>query len=264
MGFESWCEAQGVDAKSAQAAAQIMRMSPQDLANFAKSRGEKWGDELTELARERRGKLDEFIESRARKIGPRSFAELSTERIRGLANQRLVALEGSADGTRGALMLGPTGSGKSIVAALVARKRMLSEARRSYDTVESEMAKRAEWHTGKRIYTFGVEWRSASQLSRIRRSHPLGKGEAPEIERAFEARLLVIDDLGWEPAQDPVCADVLSERYDRGLPTIVTSGMTESELTGRYGAALVRRITETAGKDGLMVDLFSENETAER
>lgn len=129
------------------------------------------------------------------------------------------------------LLLGPTGSGRSTAAACLFRRLLALGVR---DGGEA-------WANAK-----FMAWFHAGDLAEARREHSLGKGEAPEIGQASRARLLVLDDAGWEP--DPfVCSMILKERYELGVPTIITSGKTEDELIRHYGAAVVRRMTETGG-----------------
>lgn len=129
------------------------------------------------------------------------------------------------------LLLGPTGSGKSTVCAILFRQLLAHGVRHGGEAWE-----RARF----------MAWFRADDLAEAKREHPLGKGEAPDMMRASRARLLVLDDAGWD--RDPTaCSVVLAARYEAGLPTIITSGKTELELIAHYGAAVVRRMTETGG-----------------
>lgn len=129
------------------------------------------------------------------------------------------------------ILLGPTGSGKSTAVAMLFRYLLKDGVQRGGSAWESARF---------------MAWFGASDLFHASREHALGKGEAPELRQATRARLLVLDDAGWDT--DPrVVSEVLAERYESGLPTIVTSGKTEQELIAHYGAAVVRRMTETGG-----------------
>lgn len=139
------------------------------------------------------------------------------------------------------LLLGPTGIGKSTAAAVLFR-RLLGAGIRDGGPA---------WELAQSLH-----WFSAESLSLARRWHPLGQGEAPDIMSAMFGRFLVIDDLGWDRDVQTV-SDVMAVRYDRGLPTIITSGKTPDELTAQYGAAVVRRARESGGPDrDTLVDLF--------
>jgi hypothetical protein len=129
------------------------------------------------------------------------------------------------------LLLGSTGLGKSTAAAILFRW-LLQEGVR--------LAGKA-WSSARFMAWFG-----AADLLAASREHPFGKGEAPDCQRACRASLLVLDDAGWDRDPGP-CSLVLDERYRCGLPTVITSGKTEPELVAHYGAAVVRRMTETGG-----------------
>lgn len=81
----------------------------------------------------------------------------------------------------------------------------------------------------------------ALALERMR--HPLGQGEAPAIDRAMRASLLVLDDLGSEqPGRSDAIADVLFARHNADLPTWVTTGLSRQDVESRYGAGVGRRV----------------------
>lgn len=129
------------------------------------------------------------------------------------------------------LLLGPTGTGKSTAGALLFRLLLSFGVKYGGDAWE-----RARF----------MAWFGAAELLDFSRQYPFGKGECPEIHQACHARLLFLDDAGLD--RDPaVTSLVLDERYRVGLPTIITSGKTEPELTAHYGAAFVRRMTESGG-----------------
>lgn len=144
-------------------------------------------------------------------------------------------------GDRGMILLGPTGVGKSHAAALVF-KRLLGNGYTKGG---------AEWD-----FAIGLRWFSASALAQARREHPLGRGDAPEITTASHARLLVIDDAGWDREPQAI-SDVLAARYESGRPTIITTGLTSAELAKHYGAAVVRRFVESGGGAATIVDCFA-------
>lgn len=72
------------------------------------------------------------------------------------------------------------------------------------------------------------------------------------ISRACEVEILVLDELGTANGHtaaagaSPVIHRVLTARYDAGLRTSVTSGMTRDELLARFGSGLVRRMFHQA------------------
>lgn len=72
------------------------------------------------------------------------------------------------------------------------------------------------------------------------------------MSRARKVQLLVLDELGFAggdqaaKGKTPVILDVLCSRYDKGLATVVTSGMSLDQLAARYGSAIVRRLQNDA------------------
>jgi DNA replication protein DnaC len=140
------------------------------------------------------------------------------------------------------LLAGPTRVGKSTAAAYLF-KRLLSGAVRS----GGEAWERARW----------MRWVSVEDLSVARRGQRLGQGEPPEAIEACNARLLVLDDCGWDKDITEVCS-VLAARYERGLPTVITTGLSRGELVTHYGAAVVRRMLEAGGKSPVLVECFQK------
>lgn len=135
------------------------------------------------------------------------------------------------------LILGPTGAGKTVAAALAFRR--LLAAGVADPGVPWFMAA-------------GASWYDASELARARRGWPLGQGDPPEHERAARASILFLDDLGQERLDDGSVRDVLNARYESERPTVVTTGLRMSELVTRYDAQLVRRILQ----GGTILDVF--------
>jgi hypothetical protein len=91
----------------------------------------------------------------------------------------------------------------------------------------------------------GARFAESWWLVGARGRHPLGRGEAPEVEDAVEAPLLVIDDLGSE--QDDgrgVMQFVIFKRHNAELPTWITTGFNPEQLMARYGNQVIRRLVE--------------------
>jgi DNA replication protein DnaC len=133
--------------------------------------------------------------------------------------------------TRTALLLGPSGVGKSTTMAL-ALKRACRQPR-----------------------LFSAVWFYARALAQAQRQYPLGRGDCPEVERATECGLLILDDLGLE--RDPAeLVDVVHARYEQGRPTWTSSGLSMPELRERYGEAFVRRLVEGREQPGRVVSVF--------
>ncbi len=131
-------------------------------------------------------------------------------------------------GSGNVVMLGSTGQGKTSAAGLLFR-RLLRDGWRDGG---------AAWANAQ-----GMRWCRAEQLEREMRAHPLGKGECQLYRDAIGAKLLVLDELGWEQDHKAI-ASVLAARYDRPNPTIITSGRTMAELRETYGDAVVRRMVQ--------------------
>lgn len=125
------------------------------------------------------------------------------------------------------LLLGTSGAGKTVTVARALR-RLIRAATSSSDRV------------------LGVRWVAAVQLSRARRFHRLGEGDAPEIVEAVGAPLLVLDELGLWP-DDGVILEVLDQRYLRGRVTLSTSGARLDELRSHFGDGCVRRLMAPTG-----------------
>ncbi|MEO7033101.1 MAG: AAA family ATPase [Polyangiaceae bacterium] len=170
----------------------------------------------------------------------REFSERVQEpRLRSAAERYRVEKHGNL------VLLGPAGSGKTMLAAAII-KRLCAEA------VEAFIAPASD--SSKLEYATRVTWTTAADLHNSRRQHRLGEGEAPEFLRAEKAPLLVLDEVGQEIADDRWLLEFLNTRYNGGLPTISTSGLTRPELEKRYGAGAVRRLVEPTGQ---FLDLFS-------
>jgi DNA replication protein DnaC len=140
------------------------------------------------------------------------------------------------------LMLGPTGVGKTACAHAIAR-RILTTALNANELDDND-----------RSFACSLRWYAASKLALARRQTPLGEGEARAVEDAGDASLLVIDELGFEAVLDGTLFDVVNARYERRVPTIVTSGRREESLAERYGDAFLRRLREL----GTVVDVHPQ------
>lgn len=127
---------------------------------------------------------------------------------------------------------GTTGSGKSTLAAAMLRALL----------------------TGPRRHA-SAAWFDARDLARARKQHRLGQGEPPELKKAIEADILVLDEAGKETlARDGDAGDVvmvLDERHRlREHLTIVTTEWAANptaagaKLADIYMPSLVRRLTE--------------------
>jgi hypothetical protein len=131
---------------------------------------------------------------------------------------------------RSMVFAGPGGAGKSTLASAAIGQVMADALRRRPLRVPT------------------LRWTSAIDLGLARSRHRLGSEQDPEaIVEAIEADVLVLDDLGAEPARDhDAIAQVIHGRHDADRPLWTTTGLTSAELAARYGGGIARRVTEGA------------------
>lgn len=127
----------------------------------------------------------------------------------------------------GIVLLGPSGSGKTASLACGVR-RLLRAATTWNDPI------------------LGVRWLDAADIALARRRHPLGQGDPPILGEAASARVLVVDEAGFEP-QENALFEIVNTRYLAGRVTLLTSGASEADLVAKYGMGFVRRIVEPKG-----------------
>ena len=142
-------------------------------------------------------------------------------------SQRMLEFSAAWMGDCGALLMGPTGCGKSLAAATALRRLTLDKPR------------------------YWAAWVRADVLTRL----AFNRESAADVARIKAAYLLVIDDLGYERFSE-AAIEVIGDRYDRDLPTVVTTGLTSDEFKLRYSLATARKITEVG--NGYAVNVWSE------
>lgn len=84
------------------------------------------------------------------------------------------------------------------------------------------------------------------ELAEARRQSRLGAGEAPAVDRAARAGIIVLDELAAEMARDTGVDEVIRRRHDHNVRTIYTSGFDRKVISDRYGSGVERRIFEGA------------------
>lgn len=182
--------------------------------------------------------------------GPVALADLGPEQLLERVDPKLRPL---ATGLRpehgGRLICGPTGIGKSTALVSVLWRCEWARPEATHRDDDFSATPQGDW----------AFWARAADLPFARLSHGLGEGEAELVALAKNAPVLVLDDLGWESQRAgaaDVIAEVIGERYDRGRITWATTGMRPEQVTEKYGEAFVRRICETGGKAGKVMDLW--------
>ncbi len=138
----------------------------------------------------------------------------------------------SASSGEGLTLLGSTGAGKTTLVVALARHR-LSIAK---SAAEVKIAA-------------GIRFVSAPELQLERDRLPLSAtDDGPLMRSALKATLLILDEIGFEheprAGVAPVVSTLMQARYNAGLTTLPTSGLTEAGLAARYGDATKRRLCE--------------------
>jgi len=117
------------------------------------------------------------------------------------------------------VLLGPVGTGKSHLAVACLRR-----------------------------FNSGVFVKQSSLLRKLRATYNDRNASDP-IDRCQAASLLVLDEMGLSGGgrdEAPMLSEILSYRYERRLPTVVTSNLTWNELTSELGDRLADRMREAA------------------
>ena len=190
-----------------------------------------------------------------------SITALGLEEIRAIVkSQKLLDWIGEFDGNSGALLVGATATGKtlSVYGACIAVAESLQQPDNS--VLCSRELRTPQMMRVPREWPFPASLRihvtNARRLGQVRDCAKLGEEEPEEISRARNATIIFIDDIGWERAhQRQVISDILASRYDAGLATVATSGLSLTELRTNYGDAVMRRMIETSGKRGAIIEV---------
>jgi DNA replication protein DnaC len=133
-------------------------------------------------------------------------------------DERLLRFSAAWSGNYGALLTGPTGCGKSLAAATALRRVTLDQPRHWSAWVRSD------------VYT------------RIAAS----REHQGDVARVKSCHVVVLDELGYERFPEAVL-ELIGDRYDRNLPTVVTTGLEAEAFLSRYGDATARKITSIGG-----------------
>lgn len=138
--------------------------------------------------------------------------------------------------SRRVILTGPSGGGKtSLACALMRHKVDLGYQEHHRFTPAAKLARGARFMSSK------------YDLTRARARHRLGDDEAPEVEAAYAAPLLLIDELGVDKNRDDVLSDIIQYRHAKEeLWTIVTTPFRSKQLYELYGDGVMRRLLERA------------------
>jgi DNA replication protein DnaC len=162
---------------------------------------------------------------RALEVIPRAFSEAALDApwLVALVGAKVIDEAVAALAATRIVAVGPPGAGKtSLVAAMLVRAQF---AFRDPSPL----------------------WVSAHAIAKARAGHPLGQGEAPLIERALRASILVVDELGGEDERYAgAVKELLFERHAQEQPTWVTTGVGPQQISDRYGGGIARRVFEDA------------------
>jgi hypothetical protein len=138
---------------------------------------------------------------------------------------------------RGFLVLsGVSGAGKSFAAAWVIKKYL---KRAIPDPLDA-----GSWFCAVNACE-NMIWASANRIAQ-------NKDETLRL-RAWSKRLLVMDDLGREgdsSIRRTDLSDVISARYDRKAPTVITTELTFADILGLYGRYTAYKLTEDRDAEG--------------
>jgi hypothetical protein len=134
------------------------------------------------------------------------------------------------------LMCAPTEKGKTAAAELIALRLMAKGREREHKL----------WR--------GIHWVDAPELMSAARAWPLGSGECPEVRRAKQCRLMILDDLGNESDWQTTLFELVQWRYNRQLANIITSGLSLPSIIARHGDAIARRLVDRDGELGTVID----------
>lgn len=142
----------------------------------------------------------------------------------------------------------PSGAGKStaVLARLHETARRMREA-----TLEGKSTVR---------YPPGILWVTEQQLlaSQEERNFKL-------LNEARDVSMLVLDEFGFGGGHEaikgrtPIGLDVLCNRYDKELATVITSGLSMLNIARRYGVAIARRIENESTICDLLAGVDSGN-----
>lgn len=148
-------------------------------------------------------------------------------------------------GSPGLMLMGLCGNGKTTMAEAIAWLIGFITERENGYANRSSM----------RLY-------KAKHIARLCAASEKFKEQYGEYDELFKKRMMIIDDLGEEPKEVMVYGmihtpliDLICERYDKQLLTIVTTNLDTPELGAKYGDRVTDRLRE------MMTTIVFENDT---
>ncbi len=204
-------------------------------AGRARAAHERRGVPETTDAAERHLKLKPVLEQL-----PNGMARAHRSELEGRINERLLrAVLGWRWGGGNLVLMGATGCGKTSAAAHLVRRLCFEGASRGGEAFELAQL---------------IRWQSCRDLSEVGRETRLGTGTPEAVQRCMYARLLVLNDLGTGDDRTTL-ERVLDARYERGWPTVTTTGLGAAQIDLAFGDALSRRIFECGASRGAFVEI---------
>jgi len=161
-----------------------------------------------------------------------------------ISPRMLEAVLGWRWGAGNLVLMGETGSGKTSAAAHLVRRLCAEGVARG--GVQFELCQM-------------IRWQGCRELSEVVRETRLGTGVPEAITASQNARLLILNDLGGHDDRKTL-ERILDERYERGWPTVTTTGMRAKgrlSIEEQLGDALARRLFECHGDKGVFVEVWS-------
>jgi hypothetical protein len=216
----------------------------------ARDAAERNAGSLPTDAQERSAKLDRVREQLPLAARRASRAELEARCHPKLLKHALAWRWGAGN----LILAGKTGAGKTTAAIHLVRRLLSEGARAGGDAFERARS---------------IRWQECRALSAVGREWKLGAGMPDEVFRCQRVGLLVLDDLGATDDKQTL-ERVLEGRYERGLPTITTTGLrvtdpkekwdedcySAGQLEKALGDALSRRLFECGPSKGTFVEVF--------
>lgn len=192
----------------------------------------------------RRVMVRHALSSLPRREGVMAFSDTLTERRRSvglLPVEEHVRAPNAVALVRGLLaappsfvvLLGASGSGKTPLVCAVLRHYIELALRPGASAEDIARAR-------------GVFYTTAYWPARARAETPLGRGEAPIVERCMRASVLGLDEFGNEAVRSSAMTEIVIERAAAGLLTIIGTKKGMSGLAAHYAAydpeSVVKRV----------------------